>query len=100
MTTSVPSPLRYCPAVTAPASASIAACRVVCPVPPLAIATVPVTFPAVVADVADVAVLAFPFSAAVMVPAEKSPDASRATTVDGLLRFVALDVTVKVALPV
>ena len=47
MTTSVPLPRRYWPDVTAPAKASIAFCLVVSPVPPLAIATVPVTLAAV-----------------------------------------------------
>ena len=42
MTTSVPLPRRYCPEVTAPARASIAACRVVSPVPPLAMSIAPV----------------------------------------------------------
>lgn len=48
-------------------------------------------------EVADVAVVALPDSAAVMVPALKFPDASRATIVDAVFAFVALDVTVKVA---
>lgn len=69
------------------------------PVPPLAIATIPVTFPAVVAVVADVAVVALPANAAVMVPAVKLPDMSRATTVEAVLADVALDVTVNVAAP-
>ena len=43
MTTSVPLPRKYWPDVTAPAKASIAACLVVSPVPPLAIGKVPVT---------------------------------------------------------
>ena len=44
MTTLVPLPRKKSPAVTEPAIALRAACYVVCPVPPLAIATVPVTF--------------------------------------------------------
>ncbi len=43
----MPSPRKYSPDVTPPARASIAACWVVCPVPPFAIPTVPVTFAAV-----------------------------------------------------
>jgi hypothetical protein len=49
--------------------------------------------------VAVVAVVAFPLSAAVIVPAEKLPDASRATIVEAVLALVALDVTVNVELP-
>jgi hypothetical protein len=40
-----------------------------------------------------------PVKAAVIVPAVKLPDASRATIVDAVLAEVALDVTVKVAAP-
>jgi hypothetical protein len=40
-----------------------------------------------------------PVSAAVIVPALKLPDASRATTVETVLALVALEVTVKVAAP-
>jgi hypothetical protein len=47
----------------------------------------------VVAVVADVAL---PLSEAVIVPALKLPEASRATMVDAVLADVALDVTVKV----
>ena len=57
---------------------------------------------ALVADVAVVAVVAlvaFPLSVAVIVPAEKLPDASRATIVEAVFALVALDVTVKVAAP-
>ena len=46
-----------------------------------------------------VAVDAFPDSAAVIVPALKFPDASRATMVEPVFALVAFDVTVKVALP-
>ena len=49
-----------------------------------------------VADVADVAVEALPFSVAVIVPAEKLPEASRATMAEAVFADVALDVTVKV----
>ena len=49
-----------------------------------------VTVPAVVADVAE------PLKVAVIVPAEKLPEASRATMVDAVLAEVALDVTVNV----
>ena len=52
---------------------------------------------AVVADVADVAVEALPLKVAVIVPAEKLPEPSRATIVDAVLALVALDVTVNVA---
>ena len=45
--TFVPLPRKYWPDVTAPAKAFIAPCAVVVPVPPLRIATVPVTFAAV-----------------------------------------------------
>jgi hypothetical protein len=48
----------------------------------------PEKFVAVTAVVALVAVLAFPFSAAVMVPAEKFPLASRSTRVLGVLSDV------------
>jgi hypothetical protein len=47
-----------------------------------------------------VAVLAFPVRAAVIVPAAKLPDASRATTFDAVLRAVASTATVTGALPV
>jgi hypothetical protein len=56
--------------------------EVVTPVPPFATATVPVTF------------VALPVKAAVIVPAVKLPEASRATMVDAVLALVALDVTV------
>ena len=56
-------------------------------------------FEAVVADVADVAVEALPLKAAVIVPAEKLPEASRATMVEPVLALVAFDVTVNVAAP-
>ena len=62
----------------------------------------PVTAPdtamlrAVVSAAAEVAVVALPLKAAVIVPAEKLPDASRKTVVLPVLRFVALDVTVNV----
>ena len=46
---------------------------------------------------AVVAVVALPLKAAVIVPAEKLPEASRATIVDAVLALVALEVTVNVA---
>ena len=46
---------------------------------------------------ADVAVEALPDKAAVIVPAVKLPEASRATMVDAVFKLVALDVTVNVA---
>lgn len=46
-----------------------------------------------------VAVVALPDKAAVTVPAEKLPEASRATMVDPVLALVALLVTVNVAAP-
>ena len=49
------------------------------------------------AVVADVAVEALPDNAAVIVPAEKLPEASRATIVEAVLALVAFDVTVNVA---
>jgi hypothetical protein len=52
-----------------------------------------------VAVVALVAVEALPLKVAVIVPAEKFPDASRATIVDAVLALVALEVTVKVEAP-
>lgn len=55
---------------------------------------------AAVVALAVVAVVAFPLRAAVIVPALKLPDASRATMVDAVLAFVAFDVTVNVAAPV
>ena len=60
-----------------------AVAAVVAPVPPLAIATVPVTLPAVVA------VVAFPVKLAVIVPAEKLPLSSLFTMVLIVLIFVA-----------
>jgi hypothetical protein len=48
---------------------------------------------------AVVAVVAFPLKAAVIVPAVKFPDASRATMVEAVFALVALDVTVNVELP-
>ena len=54
---------------------------------------------AVDALVALVAVEALPFNVAVIVPALKLPEASRATMVLPVFAFVAFDVTVKVALP-
>ena len=48
---------------------------------------------------AVVAVLALPFKAAVIVPAEKFPDASRATMVEAVFALVAFEVTVNVAAP-
>jgi hypothetical protein len=59
------------------------------PAPPLLNVTELDTDPA---DVAE------PLNVAVMVPALKLPDASRATIVEAVLALVALDVTVKVAL--
>ena len=55
--------------------------------------------PALVAYVALVADDALPLSVAVIVPALKLPEASRATMVEAVLALVALDVTVNVALP-
>lgn len=52
-----------------------------------------------VALVAVVAVEALPDRVAVIVPAEKLPEASRATIVDAVLALVALEVTVKVEFP-
>ena len=54
---------------------------------------------AVVADVALVAVDAFPLNVAVIVPALKFPEASRATIVEAVLALVAFEVTVKVEEP-
>ena len=45
---------------------------------------------AVVADVAEVAVEALPLSVAVIVPALKLPDASRATIADAVFALVAV----------
>ena len=55
--------------------------------------------PAVVAYVAFVADEALPDKVAVIVPAEKLPEASRATMVEAVFAFVALEVTVNVELP-
>ena len=52
-----------------------------------------------VADVALVAVEALPFKVAVIVPAEKLPEASRATIVEAPLAEAAFEVTVNVLLP-
>jgi hypothetical protein len=51
------------------------------------------------AVVADVAVEALPDNAAVIVPALKLPEASRATIVEAVFRLVALDATVNVEAP-
>ena len=51
---------------------------------------------AVVALVADVAVEALPLKVAVIVPAEKFPEASRATIAEAVLALVAFEVTVNV----
>lgn len=105
----------------------LAAAAVVPPVPPLPIATVPVTFaavpvvfwlPAVLtpgrlmsaeplkltppmlrAVWRVVAVVALPLNAAVIVPALKLPEASRATMVEAVFALVAFDATVNVELP-
>ena len=68
-----------------------AAAAVVAPVPPFAIATVPVTLPAVVAVVALPVrfPVTLPVKLAVMVPAEKLPLASLFTIVLTVLLFVA-----------
>jgi hypothetical protein len=52
---------------------------------------------AVVADVALVAVDAFPLNVAVIVPALKLPEASLATIVEAVFALVAFEVTVNVA---
>lgn len=85
----------------------------VAPVPPLATGKVPVTPVVRGKPVRLVAVpldgvpnappltklpLAVPVNAAVIVPAVKFPEASRATIVDAVLALVALEVTVNVAL--
>jgi hypothetical protein len=56
----------------------------------------PVKFVALVAVVAEVA---FPLSVAVIVPAEKFPDPSRATMVEAVFAFVASLVIVMLAEP-
>jgi hypothetical protein len=67
---------------------------------------IPVTSPVrvivlpVVHAAAVVAVLALPVKAAVIVPAEKLPDASLATIVSAVFALVALDVTLNVDPPV
>ena len=62
------------------------------PVPATAIVSVPLLTLAAV-----VAVVALPDNEAVIVPAEKFPDASRATMVEAVLADVAFEVTVNVA---
>ena len=66
------------------------------PEPPLLNVTALATWFAVVAVVA---VEALPLNVAVMVPALKLPEASRATMALAVFALVALDVTVKVELP-
>lgn len=91
----VPLDCRYCPDVPA-------AENPVAPAPDwngTAPATPAAKFVAVPDVVAEVAVVALPDSAAVMVPAVKLPEASRATTVEAVFRLVAFDVTVNVELP-
>jgi hypothetical protein len=65
--------------------ASKAADGVVAPVPPLAMVTVPVTLVALPVTVP----VTFPVRLAVMVPAEKLPEASRLTMVEAVLALVA-----------
>ena len=74
-------------------SKTLLAVRDVEPVPPLATATVPETF------VAVVAVVALPDKAAVIVPALKLPEPSRATMAPAVFALVAFEVTVNVELP-
>ena len=69
------------------------------PVPLLLKVAALVTLPAVVAEVAEVAVVALPLNAAVIVPAEKPPEASLETMVETVFALVALEVTVKVEAP-
>ena len=68
---------RFAPRVVAPRFVR-AAVSVVAPVPPLAIATVPVTL------------VALPLNVAVIVPAEKLPEASRATMAFAVFALVAV----------
>ena len=62
--------------------------------PPLAGAVAVAALPVVEEDV-----VALPLKDAVIVPAEKLPEASLATTVEAVFALVALLVTVNVALP-
>jgi hypothetical protein len=73
--------IKISPTVVRGESASKAALAVVDPVPPLAIATVPEMLFAVP--------FTLPVRFAVMVPAEKLPDASRLTIVEAVLALVA-----------
>ena len=86
----------YTPAVT-PLLASVAAAVTFCE--PLKDGLVYVTSPvmAIVRPVCKVlAVVAFPLKAALMVPAEKLPEVSRATIVEAVFALVALELTVNV----
>ena len=58
--------------------------------PVVALTVPPLWFVAVVADVALVAVEALPFKEAVMVPALKLPEPSRATMADAVFALVAV----------
>ena len=60
------------------------------PAPPLLKVAALVTDPAEVAKLADVAVVALPDKAAVIVPAAKLPDMSRATIAEAVLAEVAV----------
>ena len=74
----------------------LASDALVAPVPPFAMATLPVTLVALVALVAEVAVDALPIKSAVIVPAEKFPLPSRETiefAVSELVAVVALLLT-------
>ena len=63
--------------------------NVVDPVPPLATATVPVTLLAVPVTLPVTLPVTFPVKLAVIVPALKLPEASRATKAEAVLAFVA-----------
>ena len=66
--------------------------------PPIVRAVASLVAVAALPDVED-EVVALPLKDAVIVPALKLPEASRATMVEAVFELVALDVTVKVELP-
>jgi len=87
-----PLPIIRSPVDVTGESALKAADAVVCPVPPLAIATVPLTFPAVVAVVADVAVEALPVKSPTKVV--DVTDVRPAMVVAELPKLIAVEPTV------
>src|ERR1041385_1033628 len=91
MVTFVPSPRKYLPLVTAPALAFTASCWVVAPVPPFAIATVPVTFEDVPLMLPEIVELNVFVPATVSLPVRCTTLLSLALPARSLVRFVTCD---------